>query len=794
MNYCKLTLLIVIAVIGLYGCGGAEDRKSAYLEKARLSIEAGDFDKARIELKNVLQIDPKDAQAYFQLGNVFEQKKERMKAFRNFSKAAELDPENFEVQAKIGRYHLVLGGDVDKAIEIRDLILSKDKDNVSGMLLTATILVKQNDIASAKKISQDIFSKEPGYVENAAFLSSLYLIEKEYENSIDVLTACIKQNPNNRDLKNTLANTYFRVGKHDQAEKEYKEILERNPDVFSNYSKLAMFYVQIDKKDKAEAVLRNAIEVNEEDLQRKNVLVEFIQQTKGNQAAIEELKTLIAVNPRIGDLRLALGKIYFDENKLDDAEKIFKSAISDFSEDSIGVKSRVYLGYLYMKKHNIDSATSVINEASMISPNDTEVNFFKAKLLLTKKDYEGAIISLRSVIKDDPEDVEAYFLLSAAYRGAGEEQQAAEIINQAYENNRNNTKMLLELARYYSKIKDNAKLEKVVDNYLAIDAENYEVLSFKSSLLNKRKMFSEAKQYASSMVQLYPDRANGYLESVPYILDDKGENEVIALLEEGYKKVKNNARILELLVSFQISLKNYEAAMKIVQSAMNEKGKTAELYMLLAGIKIASGNIDNAKTSLNNAMSIRPDWDEPYLLLAHLYTTNKQNKKAIEVLRQGIAELKGDLKLSFGLAKIYESLGDYNEAISVYEKAYEKYTGNVILINNLATLLSEHHNDEKSMKRAKELADKLKSVDQAVTLDTVGWVYYKIGNYADAVNVLKTVVEKSPDTAVFNYHLGMALYKTGDETAAKTYLTNALANNSSFPGKDNAEAHLKKLQ
>ena len=50
-------------------------------------------------------------------------------------------------------------------------------------------------------------------------------------------------------------------------------------------------------------------------------------------------------------------------------------------------------------------------------------------------------------------------------------------------------------------------------------------------------------------------------------------------------------------------------------------------------------------------------------------------------------------------------------------------------------------------------------------LDTAGWVYYKVGDYAEAVNILKNVVEKSPEVAVFNYHFGMALYKTGDMVA-----------------------------
>lgn len=790
----KHILIIVIAIVALVGCGGAEERKAAYLEKAMLSLEVGNLDKARIELKNVLQIDPKDAQAYFQLGNVFELQKNYQKAFGHYKKAAELDPANFEVHAKIGRYYLVLGGDIDRAIEKRDLILGKDNANTDGLLLKASILIKQKDETGAKKISQDIFSRNPSHVQNTLFLSSLYLKDKEYDDSINILKSCSKENPENRTLRNMLANVYLQAGKHDLAKNEYKGILEKNPEVFSNHLKLALFYKDIGDSDMAENVLRKAVEEDADDVKRKMTLVEFIQQTKGNQNAIDELKGLIANNKNIGELRLSLAKFYIAEKKLDDAEKVYERAVLDFSEDSVGIESRVRLANIYVKKENIEAATNIIEDAVKISPNDPQVNFVKAKLQLVNKNYEGAIISLRTVVKDDAENIDAYFLLSAAHIKNGEKQQASEIINRAYANNQTNTKALSALARYHANYKNSAELEKVVEKYYSIEPGNYEVLSYKSSLLNERKMFSEAKPFALRMIELHPDLPNGYIQSVPFLLSENKKNEAIILLEDGYVKTKENPRILEILVSFYVGQKEFDKAINKVQSAIGKNGEIAELHMLLAKVQLSSKKIEAAKTSLLKASSIKPDWNEPYSMIASIYMADKQNQKAINILQKGLSELKSDLKLSLGLAKIYESLSDFSSAISEYEKAYEKYNNNVILVNNLAALLSEHRTDEKSLKRAKELADKLKNSDQAVILDTVGWVYYKTGAYVEAVNILKTVVEKSPDAAVFNYHLGMALYKTGDEAAAKTYLTNALANNSNFSGKEDAKVHLQKLK
>ena len=78
-------------------------------------------------------------------------------------------------------------------------------------------------------------------------------------------------------------------------------------------------------------------------------------------------------------------------------------------------------------------------------------------------------------------------------------------------------------------------------------------------------------------------------------------------------------------------------------------------------------------------------------------------------------------------------------------------------------------------------------------LDTVGWVYYKLGDYQNAVQILSQVVKKNPNVNVFNYHLGMAFKMNGDKDQAKLYLEKSLADKKHFKEKSTAEAALKDL-
>jgi Tfp pilus assembly protein PilF len=73
MNYRNI-IIVVVAVL-LVACGGPEERKAKYRARAQEYLEAGNYPKARVALRNVLKIDPKDADAYFLFAQVEKKKK-----------------------------------------------------------------------------------------------------------------------------------------------------------------------------------------------------------------------------------------------------------------------------------------------------------------------------------------------------------------------------------------------------------------------------------------------------------------------------------------------------------------------------------------------------------------------------------------------------------------------------------------------------------------------------------------------------------------------------------------------
>ena len=70
---------------------------------------------------------------------------------------------------------------------------------------------------------------------------------------------------------------------------------------------------------------------------------------------------------------------------------------------------------------------------------------------------------------------------------------------------------------------------------------------------------------------------------------------------------------------------------------------------------------------------------------------------------------------------------------------------------------------------------KAASPDDPDVDDTLGWVYYKRGLSALAVEPLRRSIAKDPKNALYHFHLGMVYVKNGDAANAKTMLQRAVS-------------------
>jgi Flp pilus assembly protein TadD len=121
-----------------------------------------------------------------------------------------------------------------------------------------------------------------------------------------------------------------------------------------------------------------------------------------------------------------------------------------------------------------------------------------------------------------------------------------------------------------------------------------------------------------------------------------------------------------------------------------------------------------------------------------------------------------------------EQAGDIDGAIEIYEGLYTLDSSNVVVANNLASLLATHRDDAASLDRAFRIARRLRGVDVPAFQDTYGWIVYRRGDYAEALDYLRPAALGLPGDPLVHYHLGKALYEQGRTEEAVQAFTHAL--------------------
>ena len=107
-----LSILCALVTLVCLSCdwSSPEAKKAKHRERAISYFEKGQYQEARIEYQNVLQIDPEDANAHYQLALTYLKLggvPNLPQTFAALSRAVELDKTNQNAQLKLGELYLL---------------------------------------------------------------------------------------------------------------------------------------------------------------------------------------------------------------------------------------------------------------------------------------------------------------------------------------------------------------------------------------------------------------------------------------------------------------------------------------------------------------------------------------------------------------------------------------------------------------------------------------------------------------------------------------------------------------
>jgi tetratricopeptide (TPR) repeat protein len=788
----RVCLLAACFAILLVGCGGGESRKARHLEKGHSFLAADNFEKARVEFRNALQIAPNDSEVRFENGVVDEKLGNLREAAQFYQGAIDTNADNVRARVALGRLYL-LSGAPEPALETIKPAIARHPDDAGLLTVRAAAHAQLKDPAAAVADAEHAAQLAPTSEDALAVLADLYQAGGQSDKAVALLEGAVKQIPDTVNLRLQLAQLYASRNQDPQAEALLVDLIRVKPTDRAHRLRLAQFYARLNRTDDAERVLREGIKAlpNERDL--KIGLIDFLATRRSREVAEKELESLIAQAPKDYPLRFALAQFYEQGKDYPKAEAVYNQIIAAAGLDGPGITARDRLARLRSQQNDVAGAERLLAEVLGKAPRDDDALLLRGNLALAQKDPKTAIADLRSVLRDQPNAVGVMRVLARAHLANGEPALAEETMRRAVDANPADAAARLDLAQLLIDLGKPGQAKPVVDELVKQQPNNIDALGAQFKIAAVSKDIASAKAASDAIVATNPKLEIGYYYQGVAAEMDQRFGDAIRLYSSAVELQATATEPLQALTRVLVRQNRLPEALKRLDDIAAHNPESAAPLNLKGEVLMSQKRSAEAIVAFKTAIEREPKSWAAYRNLAFAQVNDHDNSAAIATLQDAIGKVTNPETLEAALGGLYEGSGKPDEAVQVYEDALRRNPLSDVIANNLAMLLVDSKKDPISLERAKQLSARFSTSNDARFLDTYGWVLYKEGEAMAAVAALQGASAKAPNIPMLWYHLGMAQVLTGQPDAARDSLTRSLSSGQSFSGIDEAKVTLEKL-
>lgn len=789
----RLSALIMVLV--LVACGGPEERKAEYRARAQEYIGAANYPKARVALRNVLKIDPKDVEAYYLFAQVEEKEKNWRNAVQLYQEVIRLAPDHTGALITLGKYYLEARL-TDHVVKVADTVLRKDPRHPQARALQIAARVAESEnivpsIPAAEALSRE-FPTEPDV---AILLATLYGHQQRYRDAEARLRHALEVHPTNMDLLNNLDRILTLAKDTPGVEALIRYMIEIEPKSFDHRVRLARLYSGQGANDKAEAVLREAVALEPESAPRHLTLADFLEEKKDVSAAEQALLDAVARMSSSTEMQFGLARFYSKHGQTAKARERYAAMVNEYKEKPAGLEAKVRLAELDLIGGKSAEAERQVEEVLKHNPRSSDALVLSGRMALAKRNGKDAVQAFRTVLHDHPEMAVVQYLLGQAYQLTGEVNLAKESFERAVALYPEQVEARRSLAVLETKSGQYQQARSRLDELLKQRPDDLVALDMLMMLDLVTKNWKDAER---TLARLRTASRNGYVAHMAegrFHEAQRHFEEASQAYERAMLLVPGESEPLIYFVKLAVLQGRTAQAKNRLESLVTASPEHPIAHGLLGEVLTILGRYGDAEAQFREAVRLNPKWITPWLEWAGLWRSQKQPDTAVQILQDGIQTNPQSEELHLLLAAVYSDSDRIDAAIASYEAVLRLNPKNVIAANNLAAMLVDYKRDQPSLEKAFALSrDFEKEAPHPLFIDTLAWVRFKMGQQEEALRLMKHAVAQSPETPILNYHLGIAFFQTGKPTEARLYLSRALKNNEQFQGRQEAEQALAQMK
>jgi len=773
---------IILIFILLTACTDSQQTTDKYIQRGKSHISTNQYEKARVELKNAAQIDPKNADIYAYMGLIEESRNEPERAIQNYRKSIELGTTLAIPHTKLSFLYLALA-ETEKKLHnnkqnefikqaenhLESALKAKSNDQDS-LILKALIKDYYGDTSESLTILYDLYNKDKSAVNITRILVKTLEKSGKIEEAENILLTNISNHKKSTAYQIELADHYDRTSKIENSIKVLKSILTTEPELYQLRIRLANELIKNQNKADAINLIKQGFDINRNDEQAILQLSEKLATFNRHADAIKELKNSPLYNES-EQIRLKIARLKIEQKLIDSAIKELEEVTTKWQQSPSAITAHQLLVEIFLSVGNTEKADYHIQKILTYDSGDYNGLLLNGKMNLFAKNYTDAINNFRSILKSNPDDIDLKLILANSYKYNNQPDLYENEIKSIKDLIKNNPDQLIKIPQLYIKNREYVKAMAEINNILDHAPENLAALILKSEVYFYMSDIDNALHTLNTVNRLYPENPVGWFRKSRIYKSQNRISEAIDNLETAYRKDPTSDDLLAELTDLESANGLKEKSINRLESLIKENSRHRSAHKFLGINYLQSGDIEVAKRHLETHNQINPYDSTIYSHLAGIYETEGQNQKSLEFYQKDLEQRPANIPSILSTASLLEKTGHINDAMSLYERALTIDKNNIIAANNLTVLLINKHAGESALKRANELLDILKQQSQlAPVQDTIGWIHYKSGRYQQASNYLEKAIKQAPTMPTFNYHFGMNQIKLGNTDIAIKHL------------------------
>ena len=573
----------------------------AHLELGMLDSWQGKADAALQEFERAVSIDPNSLEAREALAAFyFASQKQFGKAEEQLRAAVAAHPDSVDALQALAIFYLTQKRFSEAEPLFKNLVKLR-KNSPDSRFALASFYLQAGNAGEARKLDEDIARTEPSYLPARLQLAEMALAEEKYDNADRLVAAILKDRPKEPRALVLQARISLARKNPQKAVQELENAQRLDPNLPALHYWEGMAYRQQGNLDLAQHGFEQALSLNEHYVDAHVALAQLALDRGQPDKALGYAQQASEEDPRRAVAHFLAGSACFSLKDMPKAEAEFQAYIELEPGSPVGPAR---LGYVHLAQRRYNDAEKDFEKSLALDPKGMDALNGLVTLDRVQGQNEKAIARIRQQIAQR-ETADLYNFLGKTYADLGQFGPAEQSLKRALELDPQNFNTYGLLGTLYYRQKDTERAITELEQATKVSPKSVGPWTGLGVLHSKASQPELAQKDYETALAIDPNAAIA-ANNLAWLYCEQGGDldKALELAHRARHALPNVPRVSDTLAWVYYKRQLYDSAIPLLQEAVRQQPKDAQIRFHLAASLLGVGKEAEARQELDAALKL----------------------------------------------------------------------------------------------------------------------------------------------------------------------------------------------